>query len=172
MRDRFDEYSDCHSCLAWHSCRLGIWEWHLRAFKSGAPNFWLFLIVCENTWAYDPTKIHNQVSVNFKKHVTLLSPTLEPAIWHVIMVSRCLVLTAVNWPLNGSPIWKITMPTCNLDQWFGQQASNRQHAMAPRTYVRARKQMPLNSMTMKKDIMGFQFLCMVFFGLSIFCRYL
>ena len=71
----------------------------LAKHKSRAPNFWLLLIICENTWTCDHVKIHNLASCQLKKkNVT----SMNWAHSNVILVKGCLVLTAVIWPWDGS----------------------------------------------------------------------
>ena len=45
-------------------------------------------------------------AVNFKKYVTLMSSKLELRYGHVILVSRDLVSTGVNWPWHGCKMSK------------------------------------------------------------------
>ena len=73
--------------------------------KSGASSFWLVLIIFENSWACDPMKIHNLISDKLSKN-TWPRKVLHLSSRHgqVKLVSGYFVLTAVNWPWNGSPI--------------------------------------------------------------------
>ena len=71
---------------------------------------------------------HPGQQYTFKKHVTSMTKTshLSPRYGHVILASGYLILTAVNWQWNGSPISKCKDVTymhkltqVNLNLFFG-----------------------------------------------------
>jgi len=55
------------------------------------------------TWACDRLKNSNLSADNFKKILTLMGQHLSPRYGQVILVSRCPVLTAVNWSQHWCP---------------------------------------------------------------------
>ena len=78
-------------------------------------------------------------ALNFKNTWPLWVLFLSPRYGHVILVSGFLVLTAVNWLWNGSPIWQLTKGNMQPRSiiWLGQQASNGRNVARLRTYAHA-----------------------------------
>ena len=65
-----------------------------------------------------------------------MSLLLSPLYYHVILVGGCFVLTAVNWPWNGSLIWKLTKANVQPRSIIWPMGKQGCQVVARRTYVR------------------------------------
>ena len=90
-------------------------------------------------------KIHNLVSGQLLKNVwPWWVLHLGPWYGHVILVSGCLVLTAVTWPWNGSAIWTLTKANVQPRSIIWSTASNRHHVLGRQTNIRSCHAPPSN----------------------------